>query len=115
MVRAVDDQQAGGVLLREILAGRACQAYLFWDIIGNPFRPIALNPAWRTPTVVSLAQVVYDERILPSGELDLSRLAVLADALGEAGCTEADILAHYRQPGPHVRGCWVVDLLLGKG
>ena len=51
---------------------------------------------------------------MPAGTLDNTRLAVLADALEEAGCTEADILGHLRGPGPHVRGCWVVDLILGK-
>jgi hypothetical protein len=60
---------------------------------------------------VQLAQVAYDERNLPSWELDPARLA---DALEEAGCADADILSHLRGPGPHVRGCWAVDLLLGK-
>jgi hypothetical protein len=62
-----------------------------------------------------MAQTAYDERILPAGTLDPDRLAVLADALEDAGCDNADILSHLRGPGPHVRGCWVVDLLLGKG
>lgn len=84
------------------------------DILGNPFRPILINRAWQTPTVVSLAQAAYDNRILPVGTLDNTRLTVLADALEEAGCDNADILTHLRQPGEHVRGCWVVDLLLGK-
>ena len=87
---------------------------LLREIVGNPFRPVALDPAWRTPSVVSLAQAAYEERILPGGTLDSERLAVLADALEEAGCDNADILSHLRGPGPHVRGCWVVDLLLGK-
>jgi hypothetical protein len=51
---------------------------------------------------------------LPAGQLDPTRLAVLADAVEEAGCTDADLLGHLRGPGPHVRGCWAVDLLLGK-
>ena len=83
-------------------------------IFGNPFRPTSINPSWLTPTVSSLAQVAYDERIMPSGELDPDRLAVLSDALEEAGCDDADILAHLRGSGPHARGCWAVDLLLGK-
>jgi hypothetical protein len=87
---------------------------LLRDLFGNPFRPVAINPAWQTPTVVSLAQAAYDERHLPAGTLDKGRLAVLADALEEAGCTDADILDHLRGPGPHVRGCWPVDLCLGK-
>ena len=83
-------------------------------IFVNPFRPVSLDPAWRTPTVTALATATYEERILPAGTLDPDRLAVLADALEEAGCDNADILAHLRGPGPHVRGCWVLDLLLEK-
>jgi hypothetical protein len=100
------------------LAARAAaegeHADLFREISGNPFRPPALDPAWRTPAVVSLAQAAYDDRLMPSGELKEARLAVLADALDEAGCTDADILSHLRSAGPHVRGCWVLDLILGK-
>lgn len=87
------------------------------DIFGNPFRPVSISPtvlAWHDGTVKRLAQAAYDERQLPEGTLDNGRLAILADALEEAGCTDADILDHLRGPGPHVRGCWAVDLLLGK-
>jgi proteasome lid subunit RPN8/RPN11 len=90
------------------------QAHLIRDITGNLFRYIALNTAWLTPTVASLAQAAYEERLLPVGSLERSRLAVLADAVEEAGCDNADILSHLRGPGPHVRGCWALDLLLGK-
>ena len=90
------------------------QAALLRDIFGNPFRPVSLAPAWRTPDVLQLAQAAYDNRLLPSGLLDDTRLAVLADALEEAGCVNADMLAHCRGPGPHVRGCWVADAVLGK-
>jgi hypothetical protein len=90
------------------------QGRLLHDLFGNPFRPASLNPAWLTPTVAQLAEAAYEERVLPSGELDPARLAVLADALEEAGCTNTAILGHLRSPGPHVRGCWPVDLLLGK-
>jgi hypothetical protein len=69
---------------------------------------------WRDATIPKLAQAAYDDRELPSGHLDTKRLAILADALEEAGCTNEDVLAHLRGPGPHVRGCWVVDLLLAK-
>jgi hypothetical protein len=82
-----------------------------------PFRPVPLDPAWlswRRGTIPKLAQAIYEERDLPSGHLDHHRLAVLADALEDAGCDNADILSHCRSAGPHVRGCWVVDLLLGK-
>jgi hypothetical protein len=84
------------------------------DIFGNPFRPVTINPAWQPPTVVALAQAAYDERILPPGTLEPARLAILADALEEAGCDSADLLNHLRQPGEHVRGCWAVDAILGK-
>jgi hypothetical protein len=95
-------------------AERAVQAHLLRDIFGNPFHLVSLDPAWRTPVVLALAQAAYDNRILPAGTLDPDRLAVLSDALEEAGCGDADILAHLRRPGQHVRGCWVVDAILGK-
>lgn len=84
------------------------------DIFGYPFRHVSIDPALLTPTVTGLAQAAYEERNLPTGELDPERLAVLSDALEEAGCRAADILDHLRGPGPHVRGCWCLDLLLGK-
>jgi hypothetical protein len=93
---------------------RKYQVRLMRELFGNPFRPVSLEPAWRTPAVVALAQAAYNERAFPSGHLDPDRLAILADALEGAGCTDADILNHCRGPGPHVRGCWVLDLLLGK-
>jgi hypothetical protein len=80
---------------------------LLHDIFGNPFLPVTASPAWLTSTVVSLAHGTYEERAFDS-------LPIIADALEEAGCTDAAILGHCRGPGPHVRGCWVVDLLLGK-
>jgi hypothetical protein len=86
-------------------------------IFGSPFRSSTLSPAilaWNDAAVVRLAQAAYEERHLPAGTLDNGRLAVLADALEEAGCTDADILGHLRGLGPHVRGCWPVDLCLGK-
>ncbi|MBI1913499.1 MAG: hypothetical protein HYS12_01905 [Planctomycetes bacterium] len=83
-------------------------------MFGNPFRPVALDLTWQTSTVVSLAQAAYEECILPAGTLDPDRLAVLADALEDAGCDNAEILDHLRGPGPHVRGCWPLDLLPGK-
>jgi hypothetical protein len=92
----------------------ANQCSLLREIFGNPFRPLTLNNSWLTPTVTSLAQGIYDERQLPSGHLDNQRMGILADALEENGCDNTDILNHCRQPGEHVRGCWVLDLLLGK-
>jgi hypothetical protein len=92
----------------------AAEAHLLRCIAGNPFRPVAINPTCQTPTVLALAQAAYENRILPAGTLEPARLAVLADALEEAGCDNADILSHCRQPGEHVRGCWVLDFVLGK-
>lgn len=82
-------------------------ADLLREVWGNPFRPVAFDPAWRTEAVVALAQQMYEAR-------DFGPMPVLADALDDAGCANAEILAHCRGPGPHVRGCWVVDLVLGK-
>jgi hypothetical protein len=90
------------------------QVALLRDVLGNPFRPMSLSPSWRTPDVLALAQAAYDNRILPAGTLEPARLALLADALEDAGCTDPNILGHLRGPGVHVRGCWAVDLLLGK-
>ena len=92
---------------------RLFQAALLRCLLGNPFRPAPFDPAWRTPLVASLAESAYAERHLPSGELDPQRLAVLADALEEAGA-EGELLAHLRSAGPHVRGCFGVDLALGR-
>jgi len=72
-----------------------------------PFRRVRVSNAVRTATVVALAEAIYVERAF-------DRLPILADALEEAGCTSADLLNHCRQSGEHVRGCWAVDLLLGK-
>jgi hypothetical protein len=76
-------------------------------IIGNPFRPVACDPSWRTPTAAALADAIYTDQAF-------DRLPILADALEEAGCDHPDVLAHCRGPGPHARGCWVVDMILGK-
>jgi hypothetical protein len=83
------------------------QCRLLRCIVGNPFRPASLDPSRRTSTVIALAQGIYDERAF-------DRLPILADALQDAGCDNDDILNHCRDTGPHARGCWVVDLVLGK-
>ncbi len=77
-------------------------------IFGNPFRPITLDPSWITPSVKTLAQSIYDNRTF-------DRLPLLADELEKAGCDNQEILDHCRGVGEHVRGCWVVDLVLRKG
>ena len=84
------------------------QAALILDILGDPFRPVALDPGCLTAAVTDLARAIYDGRAFEC-------LPILADALTGAGCDQGDILAHCRSGGSHVRGCWVVDLLQGKG
>lgn len=90
----------------------------FRDLFGNPFRPApTVSPAWlgwNNSTIPRLAEAAYEERQLPAGTLDVVRLAVLADALEEADCHDAGLLEHLRSEGPHWRGCWAVDALLGK-
>jgi hypothetical protein len=90
---------------------QAVQARLLRDLFGDQFRPASVDPgwvAWNSDTIPKLALAIYDER-------RFADLPILADALEDAGCTDREILAHCRSQGPHVRGCWVVDLLLGKG
>jgi hypothetical protein len=89
----------------------AALADLLRDLF-NPFRPVSFCPACFTPQVIALAQAAYDNRILPAGTLDTGRLAVLSDALADAGCSDALLLGHLRE-GVHVRGCWAVDAVLG--
>jgi hypothetical protein len=76
-------------------------------IFGNPFRPVTINSACLTPTVKALAEQIYNDRAF-------DRMPVLGDALEEAGCTVKEVLEHCRNGGEHVRGCWVVDMVLGK-
>jgi hypothetical protein len=83
------------------------QCILLRCVVGNYFLPVTIDPTWLTPTVQSLAESIYTDRAF-------DRLPILADALEEAGCHQPDILNHCRQPGDHVRGCWALDLVLGK-
>ena len=86
------------------------QLALLHDIMGNPFEPVAVDPSWRSwnnGAVVSVAHAIYQQRAF-------DHLPTLGDALQEAGCSNSDILAHCRTPSEHARGCWVVDLVLGK-
>ena len=76
-------------------------------IFGNPFRPTTILPEWRTSTVLALATGIYEEKAF-------DRMPILADALQDSGCSNEDILNHCRGPGPHVRGCFLIDLILGK-
>jgi hypothetical protein len=92
-----------------LIAAMNNEPALIRDIFGSPFRPsLTLPPAilaWNDGTIPKLAQAIYDNR-------RFTDLPILADALEEAGCTNSDILNHCRQPGEHVRGCWVLDLVL---
>jgi hypothetical protein len=99
-------------------AEQSAQCDALRDIFGNPFRRVAVVSSWlrwNDAIVVRLAQTAYDERMLPDGTLDNTRLAVLSDALEEAGCTDEHVLNHLRSGGDHYRGCFVVDALLEKG
>jgi hypothetical protein len=89
------------------VAELAAQADLIRCVFGNPFRSVTTDPSWLTSNVVDLARTIYDERAF-------DRLPILADALMDASCADEYILSHCRSEGPHVRGCWVVDLVLGK-
>src|SRR5262249_31476740 len=83
---------------RELIAvERNAQATLLRCIFGNHFRPVTVNPAWLAPTVTTLARAIYEERAF-------DRMPILADALEDAGCGNADILQHCREPGEHARG-----------
>lgn len=97
---------------------RGAQATFLRCIFGNPLRlvpPLASSLLTsHDALVVKLARATYEERLLPEGTLERTTLAVLADALEEAGCAGPEILSHLREPGPHVRGCFALDLLLGR-
>jgi hypothetical protein len=86
---------------------RAIGPSLIRCVFGNPFRPVTFDPRWRTADAVGLAEGIYHDRAF-------SRLPLLADALMDAGCDDEQVIGHCRSDGPHVRGCWVVDLVLGK-
>jgi hypothetical protein len=96
----------------------AAQATLLRELVGPlPFRDHRLSPSilrWNSGIVVNLAEAAYQERSLPAGTLDPARLAILADALEEAGADDGSLLQHLRSPGPHVHGCFAVDAVLGR-
>jgi hypothetical protein len=83
------------------------QTHLLRCVIGNPFHPVNVDPSWLTSTVVALAEGIYRDRAF-------DRLPILYDALQDAGCDNEDVLNHCRSEGPHVKGCWVVDLFTGR-
>jgi len=106
--QAISDASSSNGARREFVKPVVADAtHLYRDVFGNPFRPVAFDPSWRTSTAVAIAKGMYDSR-------DFAAMPLLADALQDAGCEHADILDHCRGPGPHVKGCWVVDFVLGK-
>lgn len=102
LARMLQYTSANMVIANEILG------QIINDIFGNPFRPVVFDPRLRTSDVVGLARTIYDDKAF-------ERMPILADALMDAGCEDEQVIAHCRGPGPHVRGCWVVDLILGTG
>jgi len=84
------------------------QTALIHCLFGNPFRPRPVCDGWLTAELTTLADGIYAER-------DFNRMPLLADALETSGCTNGDLIEHCRSGREHARGCWVVDLLLGKG
>jgi hypothetical protein len=101
------DNSLSPIFNARLAVEQANQCELIGDIFGNLFRSVALDPAFLTLTVVHLAQAIYDNRAF-------DRMPALADALHEAGCDYEEILDHCRAPALHVRGCWALDLILGK-
>ena len=102
MVRGVREEFDAG-----FRAEREVQTVLLRDVVGQLNRPALLDRRLLAPDVVGVASGIYEDRAF-------DRLPILADALMDAGCDDEAILAHCRSEGPHVRGCWVIDLLLGK-
>jgi hypothetical protein len=99
--------EAVGQTVQVIRRCRLQHSHLLRCIFGNPFHPVIIDPGVLIPKVVGLAHTIYEGRVF-------DRMSELGEALEQSGCTNTDILAHCRGPGPHVRGCWVVDLLLAK-
>jgi hypothetical protein len=104
------DGNKGWSLAGNLNDAEARLAEILRDLVGSPLRAAFVDHgwlSWNDGAVVKLDEAIYTERAL-------DRLPILADALEDAGCTDATILRHCRQPGEHVHGCWVVDLILGK-
>jgi hypothetical protein len=96
-------------IYRHARRGLPCrsQADLVREVVGNPYRAVTFESRWRTSDVLGLARAIYEDRAF-------DRMPILADALMDAGCADEQVLTHCREPGPHIRGCWVVDLVLNK-
>jgi hypothetical protein len=106
-VVSIIDVTRKGRLSGDVGLPSARQAELLREIVGNPFRPVAVLPGWLSADALRLATYSHVHRAF-------EQLPIVADALEDAGCTDESILAHLRSPGPHVRGCWALDLILGK-
>jgi hypothetical protein len=102
----VQRAQAAAAYRKTLDANTPTFLRLVHDVVGNPFRPI-VEAAWRIRTVTQFAQVIYADRAF-------DRLPILADLMEDAGCAVEDILNHLRDSGHHVRGCWALDLAVGK-
>ena len=99
---------AHGVAGNDFAADLRAQSNLIRDIFGDPFRPANFSPSWRTSTAVAIAMQMYESR-------DFGAMPILADALQDADCNDDAVLSHCRnREQTHVRGCWVVDAVLGK-
>jgi hypothetical protein len=114
---AMEEAKAASDFWKEHARKKSQQCIILRELFGNPFCSLTIPSSalsWNDGIVLRLAQAAYDNRILAAGTLDNGRLLILADALEEAGCTDEQILTHLRKGGEHYRGCWVLDLLLGK-
>jgi hypothetical protein len=113
---SVPEQPTDPAWMAALAAEQQAQASLLRDVLGDPVRSAPVMDrhwlTWNGVLPVGLAKAAYENRLLPSGTLDPQRLAILADALEEAGCADAALLGHFRSPGPHPRGCFAVDAVL---
>jgi hypothetical protein len=113
VARNTHSADSGIMTVRSRLSGgeRNVQAGLIRDVYGPlPFRTVAIDDTWLTwnnGTVPAIARRIYDERAFHD-------MPLLGDALEDAGCNNQEMLDHCRKPGVHVKGCWVVDLALGR-
>lgn len=83
------------------------QCEILRELFGNPFRRPAMDVRWFTSDVVGVARGIYAERAF-------ERMPILADALMDAGCDDERIIGHCLGDKAHVRGCWLLDLVLSK-